>query len=509
LTHIALLLFKVKLKQYLGQLRRSPTNILSLLLVYLTWLSIIGLVSVMLRFTGILSGSGPRGFLGILSEVTVTAVLALGAFLGVKGGITAFPYEIDYVLTSGVRPRVFLLSDLLFQIFLLSFFMLPPTSLMISILTFPLHLDYLSRAIPLYMSAIFMAVLLSHALGVSRVPLGERGAKLVGVIVMFIILAPLIFLALRIKAPEPLALHPALLLTSAMEKPTQDLAWMAVYITALAAAYVYVSRLNFYSTVSPILFSVLMEPPSRVSRYVKFPERVERVFNLGAAGGFYSLMYKLHLVRIVREGSLWTGVMVLLFLTLANTAVPRLIGIAQFPEVAELTMIALYIPLLPALLSINWSISERPNIWMVKLSREGERPYVSGLFLAYLTVTLPFSLLLYGLVSIGSSDAPFLLVDMALLTAMSCFGSILSIIVALAMRIAPSPLSLGSLLYIVIPLTGSILISLPVLVIRLFEPLASSPPPAIILNLAAYIGVSTFALYRVLTHAGHRYLRTD
>ncbi len=505
MTGTALLLVTVKLKQYLGQLRRSPKNLLSLAAVYLAWLFVIGLVSLMIRFTGILSGAGPRGFLGVLSEVTVTAILAVGVFLGVKGGITAFPYEIDYVLTSGVRPRIYLLADLLFQLFLLGFFIIPPTSLMLTVLTYPLHLDYLGRAIPLYLSTILISILLSHVLGVSRVRVEERWVRMIGWALMMVVSAPLVLLALRIKPPAFLSPHPALLVSSAIEAPSAATLWMLPYLALLGLAYLHLSKSNFYSSVSPILFSVLMEPPSRLSRYFKIPG-VGRVFGLGSARGYFSLMYRLHLVRVVREGSFWTGVMVLLFLTLANTALPRLVGVAQFPEVAELTMIALYIPLLPALLSINWSISERPNTWVISLSQRGEKYYVSGLFLAYFTVTLLFSLLLYGLVSIGSSEAPFLLIDLVLLLAMSCFGSSLSVLVSLVMRLAPSPFSLGSLLYILIPLTGSILLSLPILVIRLFEPLASSPTAPLMANIVVYVGVSATVLYKILTSAGVKYL---
>ncbi|MDW8073878.1 MAG: hypothetical protein RMJ28_06570 [Nitrososphaerota archaeon] len=507
MTRTTLLLLAVKLKQYLGQVRRSPRNIVSLLTVYFVWLSVIGLVSLMLRFTGILSGTGPQGFLGILSEVTVTAILAVGAFLGIKGGVTALPYELDYVLTSNVKPRVFLLADLLFQLCLLTLFIIPPTSLMLTTLTYPGHLAYLGRAVPLYLLAILMSIMLSHVLGVSRSILGERLVRLLGWGLLTLILTPLLLLALRIPPAYPLTLHPALLLSSAIEARGESLYWLTPYLAVLGLAYIRLSNISFYSSVSPLLFTVLMEPPSRLSKYIRLPAGLDSLLALGAARGYSSLMYRLHLVRVLREGSLWTGITVLLFLTLANTAVPRLIGVAQFPEVAELTMIALYIPLLPALLSINWSISERPNTWVVNLSTKGEKHYVPGLFLAYVTVTFPFSTLLYGLVSIGSAEMPFLLVDMVLLLAMSIFGSALSILVSLSARLSPSPLSLTSLLYILIPLTGSVLFSLPILVIRLYEPLASSPTPSLMVNMAAYVGVSAVALYKILVMGGAKYLK--
>lgn len=507
MTGIVLLLLTAKLKQYLGQVRRSPRKLVSLLSVYLVWLSVIGMVAFMLRLTGILSGSGPRGFLGILSEVTMTTILAVGAFLGIKGGVTAFPYELDYVLTSGVKPRTFLLSDLLFQLCLLSLFIVPPAALMLVMLTYPAHLAYLGRAVPLYLLAILISIMLSHVLGVSRAALGERRARMLGWSLLLLILTPLALLALRISPPYPLTLHPAIVLASAIEGVRESLYLTAPYAAVLALAYLRLSKSNFYSSVSPLLFSVLMEPPGKLSRYIRLPVGLDRFLGLRGAGGYLSLMYRVHLTRVLREGSLWTGMIVLLFLTLANTAVPRLIGATQFPEVAELTLITLYTPLLPALLSINWSLSERPNIWVINTSPQGERQYLSGLYLAYLTVTIPFAMLLYGLVSIGSRETPFLLIDLVLLFSMSSFGSALSILISLIARTAPSPLSLSSLLYVLIPLAGSLLLSLPILMIRLYEPLASSPTLGLMANLVAYTSISAAAIYRIITVGGVKYLR--
>ncbi|MCX8193645.1 MAG: hypothetical protein N3G77_07550 [Nitrososphaeria archaeon] len=505
MTWTVTLLLKVKLKQYLGQVRRSIRNLLSLILVYLLWLMVIGSISIVLRNTGISSGS--QDFLKILSEVTVIAILAVGAFLGIKGGVTALPYELDYVLSSNIRPRIFLITDLLFQLFLLTFFIIPPTSLMLTILTYPNHFTYLGRAIPLYMLIILMSIMLSHVLGVSRSILSENRVKMIGWIILVIILSPLILLALKTPPPSLLMLHPALVLSSAIDRPSENFYWMMPYLLILGLAYLHLSKTNFYSSVSPLLYSILMEPPSKLTKYIKLPIRIEKILGLKLAKGYSSLMYILHLLRVLREGSLWTGVIVLLFLTLVNTAIPRLISVAQFPEVAELTMIALYIPLLPALLAINWSISERPNTWIVNLSTRGERYYISGLFFAYLTVTFPFSLCLYGVVSMGSTDLPFIIVDVILLLAMSCFGSALSILISLVARIALSPLSLSSLLYILTPLVGSSLLSLPILTIRLYEPLASSPTIGLTTMMLVYIGISSFILYTIIVRGGVRYLK--
>lgn len=503
---IALTLFSVKVRHYLGPLIRRPRYLLSLVLMYVLWLSVTGLFSLAMRFSGIVSGSGPSGFLPVLSEITVTAVLATGIYLGIKGGITAFPYEIDFVVASYVRARIFLFSDLLFQFLLLSLFIFPPVTLMITTLTFPWHVDYLVRSLPTYAVAISAAILLSHVLGLSRVKLGDRGSRALGWALMVAVLVPLLLLALRVPKPDAMRYHPAVILSNVIRGDITDVYVVAPYIFLLTLIYLHLSRANFYPSVTPVLISALMEQPTKISRYFKFPTFVTKVVGLRNSGDLTSLMYALHLMRVVREGSLLSGITVLVFLTLGNTAVPRMMGGFQFSELAQLTMIALYVPLLPALLAINWSISERKNIWVVKLSPGTERHYLTGLLLTYVTVSFPFSLLLYGVVALGSSELPFLAVDLVLLFAMSYFGSALATLTSLMVRIGSSPLSLGSMVFISIPLIGSILLSLPILMIRTFEPLASSPTPALIANMLIYTGITTIVLYKALVSEGARYL---
>jgi hypothetical protein len=53
-----------------------------------------------------------------LKLLATTGVVAAGTYLGIKGGITAFEYEINYIFTSPIRNYKFLVSDLIFQLLL-------------------------------------------------------------------------------------------------------------------------------------------------------------------------------------------------------------------------------------------------------------------------------------------------------------------------------------------------------------------------------------------------------
>ncbi|MEN3047690.1 MAG: hypothetical protein ABDH63_02785 [Candidatus Caldarchaeales archaeon] len=504
---VALVLLRVKLRHYLGSVFDRPRNFVFLLIVYSLWLAVTGIFSLALRFAGVVSGSGPTGFLPVLTEVTVIAVMAAGIYLGLKGGVTAFPYEIDFVLPSRVKPRAFLVSDALFQFVMLSLFVVPPVALMIWTITYPAHVAYLTVAMPCYAIAMATAILLSHVIGLSRTKLGEGASRFLGWSLMASVLMPLGLSALGVPRPTELRYHPALILAHAVTRGSaSDFLYLLPYVAVLSAAYFRLSGTNFYPSVTPLLVSALMDRPTAITARIAIPAVLSRVLGLRASSGLSGLMYSLHLTRVAREGSLLTGATILVLLTLGNTAVPRMMGGFQFPELAQLTMIALYVPLLPALLAINWSLSERRNLWLVKMSPWSERQYLSGLLLAYVTVSLPFSLVLYSLVSVGVGELPFLAVDLILLASMSYFGSALAVLASLTVRIESSPLSLGSLVFIVVPLAGSALLSLPVLVLRTLEPLASSPTLTVISAALIYVAAFAAVLYRSLVRGGTRYL---
>jgi hypothetical protein len=501
------ILLAAKVRQYFGHVRRSPRSVLSLLTFYLLWTFVVGALALFLRFLGSQSPAGQSGAIETLSVVTVTAMLALGAFLGTRGGITAFPYEVEFVLTTPVRPHVFLLSDLLFQAMLLGFYSVPTSLVAITVLTYPRHAHYLPAAALSYTTAILMAAMTSHLLGISRSIVGERASKVLGWSAMGLISLPLVLHAAGLELPEWAAYHPVQALALLLSGNSSLLPVVAFYLAVLVTAYAIASRVDFHASVSPVLLTVLMEPPRRMPRYLRVPGLLTASLRAVGRGGIWLTMYALHLTRIAREGSLWTGAMVLAFLTLVNSAIPRLTGFGTFPRLAELSMVALYTPMLPALLAINWNVSERRNTWYVAVSGNALRVYVSTLPLSYLTVTAAFALMLYGLISIGSSEVPFLAIDLLLLLSMASFGSLLSVAVSVSSRVAASPLSLGSLLYVLFPTLGSTLLALPVMVVRVLDPAADAPNPVLFAGLILYAFSSSALLWRVIAASGPRYLQ--
>lgn len=501
-------LLRTKFTQYLGRIRRSRLSLISLLMIYLSWMGIISFSALILRVTGGL-GASIEQYVESLVVMTVSIILATGAFLGSKGGITALGYELDYVLTSSISPLMFLLTDLVFQLILLNLFIVPPSMLIILVLTYP-HQQFLHLVslLLMYEAAIFTSSITAHIIGVSRHWIGESRSKLIGWLTTLIMLLPILLQVFGAQLLILKDLHPSYLLgsiTTGDIKP-QSISLYAVYLVLLISIYLKVAKTNFYASVTPVLLSALMEPPRKLPRYLKLPGLSNGLLGINSKDGLLKMMVKLHLTRILRDGSLWTALLIFVIFTLANIALPRLLRIEAFPEVAQLTLIALYTPLFPALLSINWSISERQNLWIVKLTEGSQRSYVSALFYAYFLLTLIFSLCLYGFISLGAREVPFLEIDLLLLAAMSIFSALFSILTSFRLRKIPSAFSLSSFLYVLVPLFGSSMLSLPILMVRLFEPLASSPNFQLLANVAIFIVIVSIVFYKVLTSSFARQL---
>ncbi len=493
---VLLTLLRTKFTQYLGRMRRSKLSLFSLF----SWMGIITFSSFFLRLSGGILGVPVNEYVETLIVLTVSSILAIGAFLGSKGGITALGYELDYVLTSRVAPATFLITDLVFQLVLLNIFIVPSSLMIIITISYPERSVSLALLLAVYELSIVISSMFAHLLGIARHWLGELKAKVIGWSITLLMILPILVRIIGVQPSFLKMAHPSYLLglVANGRAGMQTILLLLLYLTLLIAAYVKGAKTNFYSSVTPVLLSALMEPPRKLPRYLKLPILSDGLLGIRPGDRSSIMMFKLHLTRIVRDGSLWTAILILMIFAAANMALPRLLRVESFPEVAQLTLIALYTPLFPALLSINWCVSERQNLWVVDTTVGGRKNYLSGLFYAYFTVTALFSYCLYGLVSIGAREMPFVEIDIALLLVMSIFSVLFSMFTSFRLKRTPTPFSISSLLYVLIPMLGSILLSLPILMVRLFDPLASDPTPQLLANVSIFIAIVSVVFYKVL-----------
>ncbi len=114
-------------------------------------------------------------------------------------------------------------------------------------------------------------------------------------------------------------------------------------------------------------------------------------------GGETSLMTRLHLIRIWRDGSI---IFVILFAAIAMMPILVAGGDIDAPASLSVTQILLF---LLAILAINWSYYERENLWLVLTAPGRMGTYFRGLLLGLATIGLAVSLVFLGALSVAAA----------------------------------------------------------------------------------------------------------
>jgi hypothetical protein len=484
-------IFIVKVRQFAGSFGRSFSRAVAPVMFYLLYLLVLGLVSITLRFYGVIMGMDMNDFVRALKPLATSGVLAVGVFLGLKGGVTALGYEIDYIFTSNVRPRTYLWSDFLFQFIFLNVFSLPSMALVVTVLTFPRHLIHLFNFVMVVEAAVVSSILISHLLGLLRNWLGRRCVMAVGGVVMILVLMPLldVFASLAWVSGFP---FPTTLLLGITEGGFKTAA-ASLFMAGLLAVHLFLSKSVEYAGLAPILTNVFTDPPRKFVTSFKLPEPVARFLSINPGNSPAALLVKAHLTRFLRDGSLWITAFVLLLLVYVGSALPRVLAFTAQPEAIFLTIVSLYTPMIPALLSFNWLLSEKQNLWLVQLSVYRISSYFYTLLAAYVIVSLVFSSVLVAAIQVFNGFIAFTYVDGLLFLCSAVFGSFLALMISSSVKRLSSPFSFISIFIVVIPLLGSQLLSLPLLMSRLFEPLVSNPPAFLPYLLSGY-ALFAFAL---------------
>jgi len=244
-------------------------------------------------------------------------------------------------------------------------------------------------------------------------------------------------------------------------------------------SYLQALRVKVFSNVNPFLTKGFMEPSSRRT---SFPH-LELDFTKGSLRLY---LIKFHLMRICRDGSLGASMLFLAVFVAANMSLSRIAWSSLRPELASTILTVLYIPLIPALLTINWSVAERMNLWSPASSSNGLRNYLDGMLLSYIIVSTLFAMAFYGLMNVMIGENPFMILDLFLALTTSITSSTISMLMALRSGKPAAALSHLALLYTVIPMAGSIILDLPILIIRSLGTLAAAPPLWLLAPLAAY-----------------------
>ena len=470
----------LKLKQYYGTLRTSSTARISTAITYLLIMfSAAGAAALMRGLYGI---AGVKDIPRIITAITFmfSALFIFETYLGIKGGITALRSEIDFVLSSPIKPSMYLITDLIFQLVFLNAMLTPAILMFTATLLYPDE-RYLLTFLMVYEISILMAAIIAHGLGILGVKGYRRAAKTLGWTLITFMLIPIILNMLDIQVKPIATFHLSEILArlAVGAQETLDLPILTIWFAAVLGLYLQALRIRVFSDVNPLLTTGFMEPSSRWTRipYLKLD------FDKGP---LHLYLIKFHLVRICRDGSLGASTLFLAVFIAANMSLSRIAWSSLRPELASTVLTALYIPLIPALLTINWNVAERMNLWSPASSSNGLRNYLDGMLLSYIIVSTSFAMIFYGLMNMMIGENPFMILDLFLAITTSITSSTISIFMALRSGRSASALSHLTLLYTVIPMAGSIILDLPLLIIRSLGALAADPPPWLLASLIAY-----------------------
>ncbi len=446
-------LFVYKLRFFFGPTLRGrfgPLAYLGLILLFVP--SGYGLGVALAQ--GIKGQSAAQG-IGTLSA-PLSALLAVGFLYSYSRGVTAHVSEFDFFMTSDVRPREYLLSDLIFQFF--SLFGAGGLAAMVAAFGMTSQLGRPAVAVLPMIACLFafallvlMVIQIVTVLTV-RYPKGHvRGLAILFFLLSLLPAATLAFPSFPLhfqEVPIPSTAFGTLgydLLMGLPPDPTSLLV-AAATVLAVAGLWVAVSNTYIFHGIHPSLsagfgqvdMAARMAQQQRITAgFGKFTTGITVRTDRGTDTGY---MARYHLLRIVRDGSiLFIGLFALVALMPVSFTGPT-----NAAESAPISVLATQmLTFLVATLALNWSYYERENLWIVVTAAASPAAYFRGLLLSLTAVGLVVAAVLVGFVL--GTNASLAVADLAVPIAASVAAAMVSTALLTRLKVQPSAFSFAML----------------------------------------------------------------
>jgi len=408
-----LTLFTYKLRFFFGPALRGrfgPLAYFGLILIFLPSGFAFGLT-----LGSAVLGSDTATATGVLAA-PLAGLLSFGLLYALGAGVTAHASEFDFFLTADIRPREYLAADLLFQ--LVSLVGAGGLSAGVAAIGMAVTAGRpASAALSLFGLLIvyaFFVLMTSQVLVILRVRFPKAPVRLVTVALLILSMLPAAALAdpafpirfadLPLPSTAYAALGLAVLRGTAW--PFLDIVLAAVYAGGIAIAWLALSNTYIVHGLRPTMSAgfgqVDMGSRMEIQRHItaRLGGVTTRVRFRPDRGGDTSLMTRLHLVRIWRDGSiLFVGLFTVIGILSSGAGRNRAGGFLGVAAVTQTLTLAL------GVLAINWAFYERENLWIVLTSVQGPAAYFRGLMLSFATIGLvasaPFFLLLVATQNLG------------------------------------------------------------------------------------------------------------
>ena len=332
----------------------------------------------------------------------LSLILALGFLYSVFSGVTAHVSEFDFFMTSDIRPREYLLADLLFQFFTLfgagGLAAVVAAFGMISFVGRPLVV-----VLPLILTLFAFALLVLMIIQIVviftvRFPKGH--VRSIALVLFLLAILP----AASLAAPWiPIHFQGIPLPTTAFGTLGYDVlmglpldpASLAIALTtvlAVAGLWVALSDTYIFHGIHPSLSAGFgqVDMAARMAQQRRMTAGFGK-FTTGLTvrtdrGNDTSYMTRYHLLRIVRDGSI---VFIALFGLISLMPVSFTGASMTTAEQAPVAYLATQmLTFLVAVLALNWSYYERDNLWIVVTAARSPAPYFRGLLVSFMTLGL-------------------------------------------------------------------------------------------------------------------------
>ncbi len=355
---------------------------------------------------GVALAQGIRGqpaaqAIGTLSA-PLSAVLAIGFLYSLFSGVTAHVSEFDFFMTSDLRPREFLLADLLFQFSSLfgagGLAAIVAAFGMASVVGRPL--EVVIPLIACLFSFALVVLMIIQVVTVLNVRYPKGHVRAVAAALFFLSLLPAATLAFPsfplhfAGVPIPTTAFGVLGYDALMGLPPDPTSLLvaAATVAAVVGLWVALSDTYIFHGIHPSLSAGFgqVDMAARMAQQRRMTAGFGK-FTTGITvrtdrGGDTSYMARYHLLRIVRDGSI---VFIGLFALISLMPVQFTTGSEPAPSAPISLLATQMLTFLVAVLALNWSYYERDNLWIVVTAARGSPvAYFRGLLLSFAVIGL-------------------------------------------------------------------------------------------------------------------------
>ena len=387
--------FRLKARQYLGPILRNRKKLAKAVAL----LSLFALFVVPFGFEFVQPRTGFPVFMDSESSAAVLSIfLAFFFAQGLGGGILAHPSEVDFVLTTPIRPRRYLVAEYGFQLLMFHIFLVPflaGFSAGIGLSTG----EPMRGLLVLATAELFLLLpgLIAQSIGVLASTDHRWVARAIALSAALVLLLP----ALHFLVPTfplryndffgPPELAATLVFGIARDGIVDGVALLGLlaYVGVAAGAWVALSGREFFPGVRPLMVMSFGQPmdfsqiarlaAERKARRTRLPVDVFR-------SKLPKAMTNLQLAKWTRSGALPAAIaMLFLFGFMGLVFAPRTPGSGPLAAFAFS-----FIPiLLPSLLAVPTFTSERDRLWAYAIIPGGMSRFFQALFVSQIAVAIP------------------------------------------------------------------------------------------------------------------------